>query len=283
MRVFLLVAGLALAFTRTVSAQPMPPEIRAAMVGDRAVRLVSTFERHGGTQLRIGSAKPISLHQGESVGALVAGHGKLVVALATRAKEPFSVAIVEGGKVSAPLAIARPGTRRDLPFAVVGTPTAKGFTLFFQEIQQDDPSAAHTYMLALDAAGKPVGAATEIAVPWALAAAIDNGAGYHLGLIYAADGMRLSMVSLSVAGAPQQHPDWASPRGFISQVHLVSAGKQIRAIYRGGAGGNRILETDVTSIRSWGAEPAKPKDLGTVGAGQVLAVVDGKPVKVQAR
>ena len=264
------------------TAESLPPETRAAVAPDGTqVQLTTTFTRKSTTRLQIGKSKPVTLHAGEAAGGMAAGHDKLVVALATDAKkDPFRIVVVDKGKRGEPITVARPGSRADHPFAVAATATQQGFAVFFQEVQADDPSAAHTYLLELDDAGKPRGEAKEIQVPWSLAAAIDNGAGYHLALIYPGDGMRISMVSLAPDGTPQQHPDWASPSGFISQVHLVRDGKTIRAIYRGGKNNDHILESDVTAIRDWGSEPPRPKDHGVIGARQALAIANGKPVKV---
>ena len=278
----LLAIPVLLGLAHAAAAQSLPPDTRAAVAPDgKHVQLTTTFAKRSTTQLQIGKAKPVTLHAGEAAGALAAGHDKLIVALATDAKtDPFKIIVVTGDKRGQAIGVARPGTRKDHPFAVAATATKAGFAVFFQEVQADDPSAAHTYLLELDDAGKPNGDAKEIAVPWSLAAAVDNGNGYHLALIYPGDGMRISMVSLSSDGSPQQHPDWASPAGFITQVHLVRDDKTIRAFYKGGKNNDRIHEIDVTAIRNWGTEPPKPKDHGAIGARQALAIENGKPVKI---
>jgi hypothetical protein len=250
----------------------------------KPVQLTTTFGGKAGAKVSVGAGKPTSLFSGSAVGTLVAGHDKVLVALATDSKEPFRIALV--GSDKKPTAIARPNNRKDMPFAVAGTATPTGFAIFFQEVQTDDPSAAHTYLVELDADGAPSGPATEIPVPWSLAAAAHNGKGYHLALIYPGDngGMRLSMVSLSEANQPEQHPDWASAAGFISDVHLVADGDKIRAFYRGGKAGERLFESDVTKIGPWGTEPAKAKDHGVISQKQAVAVgANGKPSKVELR
>ncbi|HEY5933426.1 MAG TPA: hypothetical protein VIU61_02250 [Kofleriaceae bacterium] len=278
----LLAIPILLGLAHVATAQSLPPETRAAVAPDgKHVQLTTTFAKRSTTQLQIGKAKAATLHTGEAAGALAAGHDKLIVALATDAKtDPFKIIVVTGDKRGQAIGVARPGTRKDHPFAVAATATKAGFAVFFQEVQADDPSAAHTYLLELDDAGKPNGDAKEIAVPWSLAAAVDNGNGYHLALIYPGDGMRISMVSLTADGSPQQHPDWASPAGFITQVQLVRDDKTIRAFYKGGKNNDRIHEIDVTKIRDWGSEPPKPKDHGVIGPRQALAVANGKPVKI---
>jgi len=250
----------------------------------KPVQLTTTFGGKAGAKVSVAGGKPTSIFSGSAVGTIVAGHDKVVVALATEGREPFRVVLV--GSDKKPTAIARPNNRKDLPFAVAGTVTPTGFAIFFQEVQTDDPSAAHTYLVELDADGAPNGPAKEVPVPWSLAAAAYNGKGYHLALIYPGDngGMRLSMVSLSEGGQPQQHPDWASPAGFITDVHLLAEDDKIRAFYRGGKAGDRMLESDVTQIRSWGTEPPKAKDHGAISQRHALAVAaGGKPTKVELR
>lgn len=283
------IAALAVALTSAIGtpafAQSMRPDVDAAYApkGD-LVRLVTSWGRKAKATLHVGKAKARTLHEGEVSGCVAAGHGRVVVALAIDdASKPFRVRVISDGEVGEPISLARPSNRYDLPFAVAATPTPDGFAVFFQEVQSDDPSAAHTYLVALDETGTPRGAATEIAVPWSLAAAAWNGAGYHLALYYPGDqrGMRLSMVSLTAAGQPQQHPDWASAPGYIADVHLLAGGGKIRAFYRGGPSGDRLLESDVTAIRSWGSEPPKARDHGALAAHKAIALsLEGKPVKV---
>jgi hypothetical protein len=249
------------------------------------VRLTTAWGKGAKATLQVGKAKATRLHTGETAGALAVGHDKVVVALATDDAEPFQIVVLSENDRGEPVAIARPTDRRDVPFAVAATATPDGFTVFFQEIQSDDPTAAHTYMVKLDTDGAATGAAVEVAVPWSLGAAAWNGKGYHLALFYTeSTGMRLSMVSLTDAGHPEQHPDWASKAGFVSDVHLVALDGAITAFYRGGKGGDRLLETDVTKIGQWGQEPPKAKDRGALPLTSSIAITtDGKPTKVKAR
>lgn len=258
---------------------------RVVIGGDgKPVQLTTTFGGKAGAKVAVGGGKLAPVFSGSAVGTLVAGHDKVVVALATEGRDPFRVGLV--GSDRKPTAIARPNNRKDMPFAVAGTATPTGFAIFFQEVQTDDPSAAHTYLVELDADGAPSGPAKEVPVPWSLAAAAWNGKGYHLALIYPGDngGMRLSMVSLSAAHQPEQHPDWASAAGFITDVHLVADGDKIRAFYRGGKAGDRLLESDVTQIGQWGREPPKAKDHGAISQRHALAVgANGKPTKIELK
>jgi len=287
MRPFVALA-FALTLTATTSgraAAPTQSDTRAVYTeGGDLVRLTTTWGKTSGATLRVGTAKPIKLHDGGAIGTLVTGHDLVVIALAVDdADAPFQIQVLDHGKPGKPTEVARPVDRHDLPFAVAATATPDGFTVFFQEVQADDPSAAHTYLMTLDDTGAPVGTPTEIPVPWSLAAAVWNGDGYHLALLYTMDarGMRLSMVGLSAAGQPLQHPDWASRAGFIADVHLVAEDGAIHAFYRGGSNGDRLLDSDVTKIGNWGSEPAKAKDRGALPWSKVIAIKStGAPTKV---
>ena len=263
---------------------PASAEVRAEMLGADAIKLDTQWGKGAGARLFVGKSKPVTLARGSSAGTVAIGHGRAIVAFGVSdAAQPFRIVVVERGRAGKPVSIARPIKRHDLPFAVAATPTPDGFAVFFQEVQADDPTAAHTYLVELDDAGVASGPARSIEVPWSLAAAAWNGSGYHLALIYPGDGksMRLSMVSVSKDGEPQQHPDWASGPGFISDVHLVASGDKVRAFYRGGAGGDRLLESDVTTIGNWGSEPAKAKDHGALPFGKAIAITSkGTPAKI---
>ena len=138
------------------------------------------------------------------------------------------------------IALARPGKANNSPFAIAATATPDGFSIFFQEVQNNDPNAAHTYMVELDGTGKP-GKAKEVQMPWALADVVWNGSGYQLALFYAGDGdgVAASDGRPSKDGTPQQHPDWASEPGasptFISSQTATRSSRSIAA-----ARGDRI-------------------------------------------
>jgi hypothetical protein len=273
------------ALVRPAAAQA-PPQIRAAIgpTGDD-VRLTTRWGKDAGAEVQVGNSKSQSLHAGEASGSLATGHGIVLIGVVVDDdKEPFRLHVLDGAIASAAVKIARPGSAEHMPFALAIAVTPSGFTVFFQEVQRNDPSAAHTYMLALDKQGKPTGKAKEVAVPWSLGAAAWNDEGYHLALFYPGDkkGMRLSMVALSKEGTPLQHPDWASKAGYIADVHLVARSGKVRAFYRGGSG-NRLLESDVSKIGKWGREPEKAKDHGALKATQVIAITKKDTAKkVQA-
>ena len=248
--------------------------IRAALASNGTVAkvVVTNGGKKPGIELQAGKAKK-QVYAGEAVATIEAGHGIVLVAVSIPSKkQPFQIITLDAGKLGTPIAIARPDKRDNIPFALAATATPDGFTVFFQEVEADNANEAHTYMVKLDKTGAVDEEAKEIQVPWWLAAATWNGNGYHLALFYAGGGAgtTLSMVSLSQEGTPEQHPDWASQPGMISDVHLVSAGKGIRAVYR--VAGNRMVETDVTKIGQWGQVSNKAKDLGAIGKQEAIVI-----------
>lgn len=223
----------------------------------------------------------LEVAKGTLVGTLKTGHGTTIAALSVDdAKTPFRIYTFDGKKLSKPQLIARPKKLSNFPFAVVATRTPDGFTVFFQEVETANQNEAHTFMVELDKAGV-AGEAKEVQIPWSLADAIWNGKGYHLALFYAVGvGSRLSMVSTTSAGVPEQHPDWASEPGAISDVHLVETDGKIRAIYRNL---DRMLATDVTTIGQWGQVRTKAKDLGALGNAYISIDAKGRPIKVKSK
>jgi hypothetical protein len=277
-------------FSGTASAQPPagPPvhvERRSTVLdGGATARLVTRWgldASSSGASVTIAETTPTLLVRGATAGAIERGERVALVAYESFGDgAPFRVRAIRrdaGHDVIGPeLALPRPGSRADdVPFAVAIAPVpGRGFAVFFEEVQQDDPSAAHTYLFMLDLDGAQPDAGREIPVPWPIGAAIWNGHGFHLALLYpgSGGGMRLSMVSLSPEGTNQQHPDWASAAGFVGDVHLVREGDHIRAHYRGGHGGGHWIESDVTEIRGWGSEPPAPHDHGALETDVTLAI-----------
>jgi hypothetical protein len=279
-----LVATLVCAST-ALAADSTETHIRAAMAGtDVAKVVVTNGGKKAGVQVQLGKQKK-DVYQGEAVATIEAGHGRVLIAVSIEAKkQPFQVMTIENGKLSNPVGVSRPNARVDYPFAIAATATPDGFTVFFQEVETDNPSEAHTYMVELDKTGAVSEEAREIQVPWWLGAAAWNGNGYHLGLFYAGEGTgtRLSMVSLTKEGSPEQHPDWATQPGMISDLHLVASGERIRAVYRGT--GNRMMETDVTKIGQWGQVANKARDLGALASSEAIAIsTKGGATKVKAK
>lgn len=301
-RAFLAVlAVLAVPAPPVLAQPPEGPPVRverrtAVLEGGALARAVTRWgvdEETSGASLTIGEAAPTILARGTSAVALERGERVALVAYETFGRgSPFHVRVIrrENGHdvLGDERALARPGGRSlDSPFAVAVAPIPeRGFAVFFEELQSDDPSAARTYLFLFDRDGAPLDAGHEVPIPWPIGAAAWNGGGYHLALLYPGDGngMRLSMVSLTTDGHPQQHPDWSSGAGYIGDVHLVVRDAHLVAHYRGGQGGDRWLEGDVTAIRSWGSDPPRARDHGAFDLDATLVVeADGSVRRVEPR
>ncbi len=264
---------------------PGPPdhvERRSAVLdGGAIVRVATRWSAEAsasGTSIAIGDAPPVVLVRGASAAAVEAGERCALVAYESyEDAHPFrwrTLCRAEGHDVlGEEHVVARPGQRRgDIPFAVaIAVVPGGGFAVFFEEIQSDDPTAARSYLLPVDAAGTATGPISEIAVPWPIAAAAWNGSGYHLALIYpgGGGGVRLSMVALTAEGAPRQHPDWSSAPGDVGDVHLVSRGARVEAHYRRDG---HWLEADVTTIGGWGNDSRHTTAHGALATDATLAV-----------
>lgn len=268
-------------------ADPQIPEIRErravelpAALGEGVAQVRTVWspeaERNIG-QVRIGRAAAVELHRGSPVAAAIVsgaaeGHPSVLVAWAEsapRGASRFWVRLYTADGWQPAVRVQRPGASGD-PYAVVGTATPGGYDVFFQEL---NGSGATTYRARITAAGTATGAAEPLAIPWGLAAVAWNGNGYHLALIFPGGGSapRLSMVTLSPAGAPQQHPDWASAAGMVSEVHLAQRGTRVIAFFRGGAG-DRMIERDVTRVGPWGREPGAPISSTRIRLSQAIVV-----------
>ncbi len=267
------------------SSPPVHVERRSVeLAGGAVARLATRWTTDGassGASLAVGDAAPVVLVRGASAASIERGERVAVVAYeAYDGGPPFRLRAVrhDGGAdvLGVERTLARPGARQgDIPFAVAIAPVpGRGFAVFFEEVQSDDPSAARTYLFMLGLDGEPTDSGREIAVPWPLAAAAWNGHGFHLALLYpgGSDGMRLSMVSTTPEGNPEQHPDWSSAAGFVADVHLVTVGAAIHAHYRGGPGGARWYETDVTVIEAWGSDRRHASDHGAIDPDATLVV-----------
>ena len=274
--------------------QPPPPPVATTDVivdqraeiteGGESVRLVMTSGgKKPGVRLEAKNAS-IDLFQGEAIGTLKSAHGTMLIALSTAdAKEPFRIALFDGKKISKVQKLARPAKQTNVPFAISATRTPDGFTVFFQEVEMNNPNEAHTFMVEVGKDDGKAGEIKEVQIPWALGDAIWNGNGYHLALMYTGEmrGARLAMVSATPSGVPQGHPDWATQPSAITDIHLVETDGTIKAIYRGGVG-DHMYSTDVTKIGQWGQVTDKTTDLGALAANTVIAINGkGQPTKVK--
>ena len=130
-------ALIALAITTSAYADT---SVRATIDGTgHPIKLVTTWSEHGKLEL---DGKLV--YAGDAAGTVVAGHGLVVVAYEVAGDKPFRVRIADDGKLRDPIAFARPGKADNSPFAIAATATPDGFAIFYQEVQNNDPTAAHT-------------------------------------------------------------------------------------------------------------------------------------------
>lgn len=278
-------ALLSLLVSSAASAQPPPQarggyEARAALLSDgSAAWLVARWGATAAdfsTSLFVEGHAPIPIAERRfATCTLAVGHDVLLVAtLGDDGRAPFEIrfgrGVGAGFTLGDPVRVPHPPSSPSTPLGVVATETPEGFAVFFQETEIADPTAAHTYLVRLRVDGTPYAAPSEIPVPWGAGDALWNGQGFHLALFYPGDarGVRLSMVSLTRDGRPEQHPDWSSAAGMVRDVHLVRDGERILALYRGG---ERVLESDVTAIRAWGTEPPRARDRGRLASDELIA------------
>ena len=276
--VFALVFSSAVASAQPPPGPPVHVERRSVeLEGGVLARIATRWTPEAstsGTSLSLGDAASTVLVHGASAAAIERGERVALVAYEAYGDgAPFRVRAIQNGALQPERSLSRPGSRAgDVPFAVAIAPMpGQGFAVFFEEVQADDPTATRTYLFQLDLDGAPLDAGRELSIPWPIAAAAWNGHGYHLAVIYpgSGTGMRLSMVSLSVDGTNQQHPDWSSAAGFVADVHLVAVGDEIHVAYRFG---DHWRQSDVTHVRSWGTEPPAAPDHGTLGPDDTIAV-----------
>lgn len=283
--------GVFLWCSASAAAQGGPPRSvvirRAAALDDTTARLVATWRRPGGREesdvtIALLDADPIELHRGgAAMPAIAAGHGRFVVAMAHAGRQPFvRVRIVaprgDGApEVSRAVDLRPDGDAQWAPTSVVACEDPDGFTVLWQEENGGNRFAARAFLARVSPEGRVTRRAWEAPIGWALGAMAWNGAGYHLALFFdqgAIGQTRLSMVSITREGTPEQHPDWASAMGRIEDVQLVRARGHILAFYRGGPDGQQLLEADVTQIRNWGADPPAAASHGPIANGEDYVV-----------
>lgn len=267
----------------SAAAQPGPREwnhVRFAAESEVRVRTAWDGGARATVHLAVaGRQGRLELHDGPAVATDVATSEDLALVAMSEMSTGGSLhlALVEIPEEGAPTVrarrTARMGDRRFAPSAVVAAATPEGFTVLWQA-QSFGPTGrggARTMMGTLRTDGQWRSRPREVPVPWAIADAVWNGAGYHLALYF--DGAqpnqtRLCMVTLSEAGQPEQHPWWESRPGLVDEVQMVRLGERIVAAYRGGPRGLELRSRDVHQVRTWGQEVEGHSDLGRIGANE---------------
>jgi hypothetical protein len=156
-----------------------------------------------------------------------------------------------------------------------------GFSVMWQELNGAGLSAdARTSLGRVAPDGRVVAQPAVVPVPWAIAGIVRRGpaAGYHLALFYDGEGpgrTRVSPVTLSVDGNPEQHPWWATEAAAIEDVQLVLVGGAVNLWYRGGQNGDEVAMRDITAVGQWGSDPGQPRSLGRIPRNDEMLVERG--------
>ncbi|MDQ3032886.1 MAG: hypothetical protein M3Y87_10750, partial [Myxococcota bacterium] len=175
------------------------------------------------------------------------------------------------------------------PAAAVVAPTPDGFTVLLQEQDTRDPNAdVVTTMTRIARDGAVLEAPHEVAIPWALGALAWDGRGYHLAVLWGgwgtqhAGSARVCLVTLSRAGAPEQHPWWASEFDALSDVQLVqrAGGGAMLVVWRR-SDGRRIAMHASTAAAGWSVEPPPALDVARIAPDAPFVVIpEGDGVRV---
>lgn len=216
------------------------------------------------------------LYRGPAARAEIAtrSHGFAVVLYRGGSQGQFVRVIVRhvvppGGGVVQPetIELPRPAGADWAPTNATICATPDGFTVLWQEEPAGPTQArrARSFMTRIDGGGRVLEPPREVPIPWGFGAIAWNGNGYHLALFY--DGQqpgqtRLSLVTLSPHGAPEQHPWWISDPQTVDEVHLVPSSPGMVVVYRGGADGTTLRTVHASSIGQWGGATPPTRDLG---------------------
>lgn len=295
--------ALALVLSLVLAAIALPARAQGAAateewraLGDGVIALETAWPATGGerqatVRLRQLDAKlaprgaPVTVHDGAAaVATLAVRPGAAAVLLYRAGRDPrVEVALVDlVAGTSRRVDLARTAPSGYAPTAAVACADGDGFALLWQEQKVGDPGAeAHATLARVRPDGTFVQRPAAVAVPWSLAAIIDDGRGYTLALYYdgaAPDQTRLCFVTLTGDGKPEQHPWWGSRPGLVDEVQLALAGGAVVAAYRAGGGAivsvvaNRTTgqwgkEADPSRVLVPSASPRAPGAWGESAAG----------------
>lgn len=288
MRAALLALGLLL-LPITAPAQPPASYAEFRFAGDTPVEIVvdaHTTLVADGRRLRV----PDSARASAYVGASDAG----VLLVLVRSEGVRTVFVpVAGGRLGEPAAaqtLERPAGDDRIPVGAAVAPTPEGFAVFWQEAHARNPSAAYeTHVQQIGPEGELLGEPRPVPAVWPLAAAayMPESGRYYFLLFYGGRGPRQTRLCGVHVDAetlrPQEHPWWASRPGLIDEAQLFVDGERVRALYRGGLEGERLLEADV-SQGSWAREAPSPRARGRLGPEGVFGGrLDGDRLRVTVR
>jgi hypothetical protein len=281
-----LVWALVAFFPSVAGAQLGPGTYRSVRIVEGGpVRLESVWAAEGPSRvtLRFGASEVV-VHEGAPVvTALAVRPDAALVAMVNGGDRSFAkVAVVpiRQGALGAPVRLdaERPRTEGFAPVSVIACPDPGGFTFLWQEQDRGAARDARTYLGRVSSAGAWITRPVVAQIPWAIAAIAHNGRGYQLALFFDGQGpgeTRLSMVSLTAEGVPEQHPDWASGPGLLQEVQLFPNGGRIVAYFRSGREGDQLMSRDVTAVGQWGSDPTDVRSHGRIAPEEEFALRAG--------
>jgi hypothetical protein len=182
--------------------------------------------------------------------------------------------------------IERPGGPELAPIGVSVFARPDGFGIWWQEASTANVNDLwRTFEARVDVQGTVAPARELGGMRWPLmdAAYVEAGSTFALLLYGTGDpqASRLCAVRISDAGEALEHPWWASRAGLITEAQLVVNGARAFAVYRGGRGGNQLLEGEVTTGQ-WAQERPEPRSHGTIDSGEIYgARPDGSRIRVE--
>lgn len=218
-----------------------------------------------------------------------------MVALVHEGPGPFvKLAFVDlpagGGLTVRPLVSApRDGAARTFPTWAVVASDPDGFSILWQESSAVDPNdAAHSHLGRLRRDGTWTERPHEVAVPWPTAAMAWNGHGWTLALWFGGfggtggpDGIRVCLVTLSLAGQPEQHPWWISRPERVGEVQMLQTAGGMEVVWRGGAEGEVLHSYRSEAVGNWGTEPPAAQAHGAIGEDQPFALREGAGGRIE--
>jgi len=150
-----------------------------------------------------------------------------------------------------------------------------GFAVIWQEASPSHPNDPRTWMGRLSETGQWLSPPHIVQVPWGFGAIAWNGSGYHLALYYDGSGAgqsRLTLVTLSREGQPEQHPWWLTEPDAIGDVQMLQAADGMHVLYRGGAQGTELMTIVSHAVGSWGRAEGGAQNAGSLRGNEAYAL-----------
>jgi hypothetical protein len=271
-----------------------PPPTREARLLDAGPVVVRTewSESLGRRSARVTATlggEDVVMHDGATVRTAIAATADALLVVAWHGGDrPFVRArvarVIAGRLVVQPVlelsrSIAESTSRGLRPAIAIAAPGPSGLTILVQEQIPGAPqSDVVTTLSRVSTAGELLEAPRAVPLPWALGALAWTGDRYLLAVLYGggspAGEARICLVTLSPAGAPEQHPWWATPSLPIGEIQMVPRPDGTVDVVWSAGGQDRAVRAHThRAPLAWGSEPPPPRVLGEVAIGAPYAAV----------